>query len=268
MKSLSIALGILIALGLATKARAADAAMGKAKAEAVCAACHGANGISVADKFPNLAGQKAKYLQGQLKAFKSGKRKNLIMNPIASQLDDKEIGNLAAFFSGLPGGSGTAKSKVPDHIVKTHVGFPADYKKTYTYYTTINFPKRGQVRRYYANPAAMKAAREGKPLPNGAKLFVEIFKVKLDANKMAVKDSDGFLVGDKLLAYTAMEKQPGWGKAIPEMLRNGDWNYAVFKGDKTLKPGVNQATCFACHKPHADKSYVFSLKALQDVARK
>ena len=65
-----------------------------------------------------------------------------------------------------------------------------------------------------------------------------------------------------------MEKQAGWGKDIPEMLKNGDWNYAVFKDDKSLKQGVNQARCFACHKPEADKSYVFSLKALQETAKK
>ena len=40
-------------------AHAADAAAGKAKVDVVCAACHGANGVSVADAIPNLAGQKA-----------------------------------------------------------------------------------------------------------------------------------------------------------------------------------------------------------------
>lgn len=38
------------------QAPAADAAAGKAKAEEVCAACHGANGVSVSATIPNLAG--------------------------------------------------------------------------------------------------------------------------------------------------------------------------------------------------------------------
>ncbi len=34
--------------------------------------------------------------------------------------------------------------------------------------------------------------------------------------------------------------QVGWGKDIPDILRNGDWNYAVFTVDKELRKGVNQ----------------------------
>jgi cytochrome c553 len=42
----------------------ADLEAGKARATAVCAACHGADGISVAANIPNLAGQKADYPPG------------------------------------------------------------------------------------------------------------------------------------------------------------------------------------------------------------
>ena len=80
-------------------------------------------------------------------------------------------------------------------------------------------------------------------------------------------DPDGFIVGSKLVAYTAMEMRAGWGQNIPAILRNGDWNYAVFTAGKNRRPGVNHATCFACHKPLANDSYVFSLKALRDKAR-
>ena len=54
----------------------------------------------------------------------------------------------------------------------------------------------------------------------------------------------------------------GWGSAIPEMLRNGNWNYAVFTLDKKQRPGVNQAECLACHKPLDNVSYTFTLKQL------
>ncbi len=46
------------------------------------------------------------------------------------------------------------------------------------------------------------------------------------------------------------------------MLRNGDWNYAVFTPAKTPRPGVNQAGCLACHKPRGKASYVFTLNEL------
>jgi hypothetical protein len=46
------------------------------------------------------------------------------------------------------------------------------------------------------------------------------------------------------------------------MLRNDDWNYAVFNADTKMRPGVNQAECLACHKPLDGVSYVFTLKQL------
>jgi hypothetical protein len=61
---------------------------------------------------------------------------------------------------------------------------------------------------------------------------------------------------------TKQESGAGWGKEVPDMLRNADWNYAVFTTDKQHRPGVNQAECFACHKPLDSTSYVFTLKQL------
>ena len=51
------------------------------------------------------------------------------------------------------------------------------------------------------------------------------------------------------------------------MLRNGNWNCAVFTSDKQHRPGVNQAECLACHKPLDGASYVFTLKELAAAAK-
>ena len=48
-------------------------------ANGVCAMCHGDNGESTSEVFPRLAGQNAEYISQQLKAFKSGARKNTAM---------------------------------------------------------------------------------------------------------------------------------------------------------------------------------------------
>ena len=81
MKTIFYAFTLLL---LATGAHAADIEAGKAKVHTVCAACHGASGVSVGDTIPNLAGQRAVYLENQLKLLKDGSRKNAIMNAIAS----------------------------------------------------------------------------------------------------------------------------------------------------------------------------------------
>ncbi|MFT5839932.1 MAG: cytochrome c553 [Flavobacteriales bacterium] len=79
---------------------AADIAAGKAKA-ATCATCHGNNGISMIPMYPNLAGQKEQYLVLQMKAFRDGQRKNMVMSPMAAGLSDADIANLSAYYASL-----------------------------------------------------------------------------------------------------------------------------------------------------------------------
>ncbi len=77
-----------------------DAAAGKQRA-AACASCHGAEGISPNDTWPNLAGQRAAYLARILAAYKSGDQKDVMMTPIAQALSDADIQNLAAYYASL-----------------------------------------------------------------------------------------------------------------------------------------------------------------------
>ena len=261
------ALGLSVLLALAPASYAADLEAGKARAAAVCAACHGANGVSVDDGFPHLAAQRAGYLEAQLKAFKEGTRKNPLMNAIAAQLSPADMANLAAFFAAQPGPMAGAKSAPLANLVRTQVSFPQGYKQSFVKYHTINFPATRQVRHYFANQAAVQAAKQGRELPDGSELFVEVYAAKLDADKKPVMGADGFYVPEKLIFFTAMARGAGWGKDIPDLLRNGDWNYAIFTTEGKPRPGVNQAPCFACHKPLDNVSYTFTLKELAAARR-
>ncbi len=71
-------------------------------AAASCAGCHGAQGISPADAFPNLAGLPAEVIYKQLDDYRSGKRTNAIMQAMAAALSDPQIADLAAHFAALP----------------------------------------------------------------------------------------------------------------------------------------------------------------------
>lgn len=262
-------LGWSIVLAVAPFAQAADLEAGKARAATVCAACHGANGMSVSDTIPNLAAQRPGYLEAQLKAFKDGTRKaqsttspTAIMNAIAVQLSGDDIANVAAYFAAQPGAATGTKSALLPNVAKTQVSFPEGYKESFTKYHTISFPPTRQVRYYYANKVAVAAAKAGKPLPDGSVLFAEVYSAKLDADGKPLMGGDGFFVAEKLVAYTAMARDTGWGKDIPEMLRNENWNYAVFTTEKQHRPGVNQAECLGCHKPLDNVSYTFTLKQL------
>lgn len=101
----SALIGVLLALTFSGTAGAADGdpAAGMEKAKAVCAACHGADGNSATGDFPRLAGQNADYLAHSLHQYKNGKRKNAIMAGFAATLSDKDIADVAAYFSSQHG---------------------------------------------------------------------------------------------------------------------------------------------------------------------
>ena len=254
-------LALAITVGGLPLAHAADIEAGRTKVATVCAACHGANGVSVSDSIPNLAAQRAGYLVAQLRALKDGTRKNPVMNAIASQLSADDIANVAAYFAAQPGAQAGSKSSFLPSLATTRVPFPEGYKDTFTRYYTINFPATRQVRHYFANKAAVQAARDGKALPDGSVLFAEVYSAKLDAEGKPAVGADGFFVADRLLFYTAMARDAGWGADIPEMLRNENWNYAAFSAEKQPR-SINQAECLACHKPLDKSSYAFTLKEL------
>jgi cytochrome c553 len=74
-----------------------NAEAGKAKST-TCAGCHGPDGNSPSPMFPKLAGQHPDYLEQALKSYKSGKRKNAIMNGQAANLSEQDMADLAEFF--------------------------------------------------------------------------------------------------------------------------------------------------------------------------
>ncbi len=68
---------------------------------ALCVACHGEDGISKHDTWPNLAGQDTDYLILQLQAFRDGTRKSPMMYPAVFDLSDDQIESLAAYYNQL-----------------------------------------------------------------------------------------------------------------------------------------------------------------------
>lgn len=89
---------LLAAASTVTFAASGDPVAGKKKSTP-CAACHGENGISVSPEFPNLAGQYADYLETAMKHYQNGKRKNPIMQAQVKDLKQKDLMDLAAYFS-------------------------------------------------------------------------------------------------------------------------------------------------------------------------
>ncbi|HWT72319.1 MAG TPA: cytochrome c [Oxalicibacterium sp.] len=108
MKKL-FALAAVSLLAVSFGASAADVEAGKAAvAKFNCASCHGADFNSPIDPaYPKLAGQHQDYLVHALTAYRRGtgsnSRSNPIMGPLAKQLSDADIQNIAAYLHSLPG---------------------------------------------------------------------------------------------------------------------------------------------------------------------
>jgi cytochrome c553 len=77
---------------------AQDAEAGK-RAAVACQACHGPDGLSRLPDAPHLAGQPAPYLERALRAYRSGERRNEVMNIAAKPLSDQDIRDLAAYYA-------------------------------------------------------------------------------------------------------------------------------------------------------------------------
>lgn len=85
-------------------AYAADIAQGRAKADQVCAACHGKDGNTPIDpSYPRLAGQHRDFLERALLDYRTDARKNAIMAAQAKQLSRADVSNIAAYYASLPG---------------------------------------------------------------------------------------------------------------------------------------------------------------------
>ena len=106
---LSSTLSFASAAPAANADAAGNADAGKQKTQA-CAACHGADGNSLAGAFPKLAGQNEKYLVKQLNDIKHGDRPVLQMTGQLDHLSEQDLKDIAAFYASQSTTVGFAKA--------------------------------------------------------------------------------------------------------------------------------------------------------------
>ena len=86
------------AAGAADVAAAQDA-FNVEEAAAVCAGCHGEDGVPIEPDYPVIWGQQFYYTYVQLRDYNSGLRANDIMGPQVADFDRDQLKALATFFS-------------------------------------------------------------------------------------------------------------------------------------------------------------------------
>ncbi len=145
------------------------------------------------------------------------------------------------------------------------VAFPEGFDKG-VLYGTVDRHDIKQYRELWANKAAVDAVKAGKPIPSGTVLTLVQYKAVVDDKGAPVKDANGRFKKGDLVAYAVMEKRLGWGTEYKDDVRNGEWEYQVFKADKSVNAMAKLDTCFTCHKPHAGQDFVISLARLSGTA--
>ena len=181
----------------------------------MCAACHGANGVSVADNIPNLAGQRVRLPRGAAARAEVRRAQERGDGCDRGAAGNDDIVNVAAYFGSLQPAHAAEKSAPLPALVKTNVTFPEDYKSTFTMYQTVNRPDINQVRYLWANPVALQAARDGKPLPRrrGARRSSSMRPSSTPSKP--VTGGDGFFVSDRFLAFAVMGTRRRLGQGHP-----------------------------------------------------
>src|SRR3546814_465092 len=128
-------------------------------------------------------------------------------------------------------------------------------------YLDVDRPDRKIRRIFYVNPGALESAEAGKELPYGTVLIMEDHPVELESGETPRRDAEGrFIATEEITNVFVMEKQPGWGEAYPDDKRNGDWDYAWFDAEGTLKHSdpARYEGCFSCHQSRAGRDYTFT----------
>jgi len=75
---------------------------GRAKAQEVCVACHGEQGVSAAPEYPHLAGQSGAAIYKQLNDYRTGSLTHQLMTDIAKALDEPTLADVAAYYAAQP----------------------------------------------------------------------------------------------------------------------------------------------------------------------
>ena len=119
------------------------------------------------------------------------------------------------------------------------IAFPASYKDGVRYATVDRYDVK-QYRELYGTADAVKAAREGKPIPSGSHFVLADYR---DGN---------------IYRYFVMQRGEGWGDDYHARRRTGSWQFQWFWPDKTINAAENTERCQSCHRSREGSDFLFT----------
>jgi Cytochrome P460 len=150
------------------------------------------------------------------------------------------------------------------------ISYPERYQSQFVSLGQIDRYENKTIRRIFINPEAFGAAETGRPLPDGTYLILEVRPAKLKANGDPELDHEGrFIPTDAITGINVQQKKRGWGTEYSPLIRNGEWEYAVFDIDGKPRANLNTTGCLTCHKPREKEDFTFVVwRLLQDVKKR
>lgn len=162
------------------------------------------------------------------------------------------------------------------HVGGDRIVFPERYAEG-VMYTTLDRPastkpteleNTAQYRKFYASAGAIKALRNGEPIPSGSVITVVKYRAKLDAQgNPLIHENRRFVRGD-LIGFSVMEKRTGWGADYPPDIRTGDWEFQEFTADGRPNAKANLLGCMQCHRSQAKKDFLFTFDSIKAIFAK
>ncbi|PYC44806.1 cytochrome c4 [Pseudomonas soli] len=172
---------------------------GQNPAAMACLGCHGPDGKGIAAAgFPRLAGLPAGYLSKQLQDFRSGSRKQGVMEPLAKALDDAEIEAISAYLAKLPADTApdTRRQQIATDPV-ARLAIYGDWSRKIPGCVQCHGPGGSGVGEHFpplaGQPAGylvaqLNAWRDGSRSNDPNQLMVDVAKAMTDAEVKAVAD--------------------------------------------------------------------------------
>ncbi len=128
------------------------------------------------------------------------------------------------------------------------VGFPRDYRETFTVLRRVNREEKRQVVTVYGNRAAAAVERaEQLPYPYGSIIVMETARAATDARGKPRVDDAGHYRAGEVTGLHVMRREKGFGEAYGKN-RTGEWEYVEYRADGTyITPPKRSFACAECH---------------------
>lgn len=204
-----------------------------------CETCHGIDGNSLHFDFPKLAGQRRDYLLKQLRDIKAGTRKVDVMVPVVSALDDKQLVDLADYFSSVPVVKGTSANPETAKLGKKIFDLGVPYRMVAQCSACHGTYAEGRV-----DPGLVQNGFGGFPLLNGQHAAYTIKQLVAFKNGTRGNDFNSMM---RNLAKNMSDQEM---KLVADYLAGMDLPPPEEKVAVDTTPAPPQyASCMGCHGP-------------------